>query len=130
MCVSEIDSDELRFNTIWNHTVDLQDEKRVKLFCAGPYKVYLWACMKKISTELSTEAVVNLTMEQGNTKSFHLQTLRGNECKEMQKDIMLSENEDVTVYVKGYVKDTSKIKLFLGLHYMLGAQCFPHPLDP
>ncbi|ROL55572.1 hypothetical protein DPX16_7512 [Anabarilius grahami] len=125
MQMIEIDSDELRFSTIWNHTVHLQDDKRVKLECAGPYTVYLWACMTKISTE----AVVNLTMEQG-IKSFHLQTLWGNECKEMQKEIMLSEKDDVTVYIKGYVKDTRKIRLFLGLHYMLGAQCFPNPLDP
>lgn len=124
MCLSEIDSDELKFNTIWNDTVYLQDQKRVRLQCAGPYTVYLWACIEKKSTEAT---VVNLTMKQGDNL-FHLHTLQGSGCEETQKKIMLSENVTVTVYVKGYVKDTSKIKLFLGLHYMLGAQCFPRPI--
>lgn len=121
VCMSQLDSDELKFNAIWHQAVELKDEKRMNLSCAGPYMVYLQACMRNTSNE----AFVNLTMEQG-TKSFHLQTLQGTECKEMQKVIMLSEKDEVKV--KGYVKNGIKIRVFLGLHYMLGAQCFPHPL--
>lgn len=85
--------------------------------------VYLWACF----SSYNAEPVANLTMEQGD-KSFHLQTLRNGECHEMQSVFMLSDRNEVTLKVKD-IKDTFKIeRLFLGLHYMLGAQCFSYPL--
>lgn len=120
MCVSELDGDEPKFEIIWNETVYLSNETRVKLPCGGPYIVYLWACMKPVN-----DMVANLTIETGN-KSVHLQTLQPNECKEMQKVIMLSDRNQVTLKVKGSIQIT---ELFFGLHYMLGSQCFPNPID-
>lgn len=80
--------------------------------------VYLWACAKNHSTG----AAANLTLEQGN-KSFHLQTLQNGECQQMQSVFMLSTKSEVTLKVQR-IKDTKIEPLFLGLHYMLGAQCF------
>ncbi|XP_043076000.1 uncharacterized protein LOC122325151 isoform X2 [Puntigrus tetrazona] len=122
MQMHELDSDELKFFAIWNQEVDLNNEKRVKLTCSGPYMVYLWACFDSFNAE----PVANLTMEQGN-KVFHLQTLQDGECHEMQSVFMLSDKSEVTLKVND-AKDSFKIKLFLGLHYMLGAQCFTYPL--
>ncbi|KAG1964675.1 uncharacterized protein LOC120493522 [Pimephales promelas] len=121
----DLDEDEPRFEIIWNKAVDLYEGKKMKLPCGGPYMVYLWACMKSLKTN---DVVANLTIETGN-KSFHLQTLQPNECKEVQKVIMLSDKNNVTMKV-GRVKGTIKItELLFGLHYMLGSQCFPNPLD-
>ncbi|XDV41825.1 hypothetical protein PO909_010625 [Leuciscus waleckii] len=108
-------------------TVHLYNEKRVKLPCGGPYMVYLWACMK---SSTPNGMGVNLTIETG-TKSFHLQTLQVNECKEMQKVIMLSERNEVTMKVRheGGLHSIKIKELLFGLHYMLGSQCFPTPLD-
>lgn len=122
VCVSELDGDEARFQIIWNQTVYLYNEKRVKLPCGGPYMVYLWACTKSLITN---DMVANLTIKTGNN-SFHLQTLKANECKEMQKVIMLSEKNEVTIKVEGTIRIS---ELLFGLHYMLGSQCFPNPLD-
>ncbi len=122
-CVSGLDSDGLRFTALWNQNVDLNNEKRVKLSCPGPYMVYLWACVESYGTQ----TVANLTLEQG-TKLFHLQTLQDRGCQEMQSVFMLSNESEVTLKVID-IGDHFKIKkLFLGLHYMLGAQCFPYPL--
>lgn len=121
--MSGLDSDELRFTAIWNKSVYLNNEKRVKLSCAGPYMIYLWACGESYDSQLS---VANLTLKQGN-ESFHLQTLRDGACQEMQSIFMLNERE-ITLKV-GLIEDQFKIKkLFLGLHYMLGSQCFKYPL--
>ncbi|XP_077075528.1 uncharacterized protein LOC143728617 [Siphateles boraxobius] len=125
MTSQKLDGDEPRFQIIWNQTVHLYDEKRVKLPCGGPYMVYLWACMKSLTTN---DMVANLTIETGD-KSFHLLTLQANGCKEIQKVIMLSERNEVTMKV-GHDEGTIKItELLFGLHYMLGSQCFPTPLD-
>lgn len=125
MCVSDLDSDELRFTAIWNQSVDLNNQKRVKLSCAGPYMVYLWACVKSYGTQKA----VNLTLKQENKlergNKFHLEP----GCQEMQSVFMLSNNSEVTLKVEN-IEDNVKIeRLFLGLHYMLGAQCFSHPLE-
>ncbi len=123
VCVSDVESDELRFTAIWNQSVELKNQKGVKLSCAGPYMVYLWACVDSYSPE----TVANLTLEQG-SKLFHLQTLREGGCQEMQGIFMLSNKSEVTLKV-GHIEEHFKIKrLFLGLHYMLGAQCFSYPL--
>ncbi|XP_059369535.1 uncharacterized protein LOC132107315 [Carassius carassius] len=122
MQMLRLDSDELRFTAIWNKSVYLNNEKRVKLSCAGPYMVYLWAC----GESYETPTVANLTLKQGD-KSFHLQTLRDGGCQEMQSIFMLNERE-ITLKV-GLIEDQFKIKkLFLGLQYMLGSQCFKYPL--
>ncbi|KAK7133356.1 hypothetical protein R3I94_015283 [Phoxinus phoxinus] len=125
MTSPKLDGDEPRFKILWNQTVDLYDEKRVKLPCGGPYMVYLWACMKTLQTN---DKVANLTIETGD-KSFHLQTLQANECKEMQKVIMLSDRNEVTMKVKHDEGTIQITELLFGLHYMLGSQCFPTPLD-
>ncbi|KAK2883611.1 hypothetical protein QQF64_016732 [Cirrhinus molitorella] len=118
-------SDELRFEVIWNQSVQLIDEKRVQLSCAGPYMVYLWACAKNRKNSGET---ANLTLEQGN-KSFHLQTLQDGKCQQMQSVFMLSEKSDVMVNFTR-VQDTFEIeRLLLGLHYMLGAECFTGQFD-
>ncbi|KAL0164093.1 hypothetical protein M9458_039846, partial [Cirrhinus mrigala] len=113
----------LKFTAIWNQSVELYNENCLSLSCSGPYTVYLSACAKNYNVEW----VANLTLEQGN-KSFHLQTLRNGECQQMQSVFMLSDKSNVTLKVER-TKDTFEIDtLFLGLHYMLGAQCFHIPL--
>lgn len=82
--------------------------------------VYLWACVRIYEPG----AVVNITIQQENGP-FHLQVDNG--CKEAQSMLMLSDKRKVTVEAK-HDKDKLEIEhLSLGLHYMLGDQCFPYP---
>lgn len=116
-------SGEEKFTAIWNKSVDLQDRKKVVLSCAGPYMVYLWACVRSYGPVKTA----NLTMQQGN-KIVYQHTLRGdgeNVCQETQSVVMLSQKSEVTFKLEQFKTDIKR--LHLGLHYMLGTQCFPDP---
>ncbi|KAI7800016.1 hypothetical protein IRJ41_021147 [Triplophysa rosa] len=108
------------FTAIWNKSVDLKDKKKVVLSCAGPYMVYLWTCVRSYGPVKPA----NLTMQQGN-KIVYQHTLRGNVCQETQSVVMLSQKREVTFKLEHFNTDIRR--LHLGLHYMLGAQCFPDP---
>ncbi|TRZ01654.1 hypothetical protein DNTS_006141 [Danionella cerebrum] len=119
MQMIDADSGELSFHVIWNRSVHLPTKKRVKLDCPGPYIVYLW-----VDSELvDPEGVFNLTMEQGE-KSFHLLTLQKNGHEETHAVVMLSEKSEIAVKMAP-VRDNNPIyNLTLGIHHMLGEQCF------
>ncbi|XP_051501624.1 uncharacterized protein LOC127410407 [Myxocyprinus asiaticus] len=123
--LQSIHETEPKFSVIWNQEMHLKDNNKVNLSCGGPYIVYMWACVKSYDTS----GIVNLTIEQG-SRSIQLQSMQDTqECQETHSVVMLSEKSEFTITFKRdpevYIK-----KLHLGLHYMLGAQCFKKPSPP
>lgn len=115
-------SGEKEFTAIWNNSVNLKDKKKVVLFCTGPYIVYLWA---RVRSRDSNERKANLTMQQEDKIVFQY-TLVGDVedvYQETQSVVMLSQKSEITFKLEQF--DTEIGILHLGLHFMLGAQCFP-----
>nr|XP_055042748.1 uncharacterized protein LOC129429827 [Misgurnus anguillicaudatus] len=117
-----IDKEKFTFNTLWNNSANLQHGKNVVVSCAGPYTVYMWANVISFD-ELS--GTVNLTMLQGN-QIVYQQTMQSTERAKVQSAAMLAEDKEITLEISK--KESTDIKfLHIGLHYMLGDQCFDSP---